>query len=164
MNLVHSVEKLVHHMGKIRWLSLDDDLSFLLSTGWCHRLGPQTPNTSGHYQLTQLNSSCLLDAASHGPVDEGLCMWNGRWRASHFLTPLNTFHDVLVLDDEEAKERIFNYLFYCDQQRLFESPVRSGFLMPRGVNSNRNRSAFSPEVKRPDWTAKRPQTAVFCGL
>ncbi|EDR09159.1 uncharacterized protein LACBIDRAFT_296497 [Laccaria bicolor S238N-H82] len=34
----------------------------------------------------------------------------------------------------------------------------------RGVNRNRNRSAFSPEVKRPDRTAKRPQTAVFCGL
>ncbi|EDR00565.1 uncharacterized protein LACBIDRAFT_313214 [Laccaria bicolor S238N-H82] len=47
---------------------------------------------------------------------------------------------------------------------VFESPVRSGFLMPRGVNRNRNRSAFSPEVKRPDRTAKRPQTAVFCGL
>ncbi|EDR07735.1 uncharacterized protein LACBIDRAFT_298227 [Laccaria bicolor S238N-H82] len=47
---------------------------------------------------------------------------------------------------------------------VFESPVRSGFLMPRGANRNRNRSAFSPEVKRPDWTAKRPQTAVFCGL
>ncbi|EDQ98584.1 uncharacterized protein LACBIDRAFT_298843 [Laccaria bicolor S238N-H82] len=47
---------------------------------------------------------------------------------------------------------------------VFESPVRSGFLMPRGVNHNRNRSAFSPEVKRPDRTAKRPQTAVFCGL
>ncbi|EDR00992.1 uncharacterized protein LACBIDRAFT_312735 [Laccaria bicolor S238N-H82] len=49
-------------------------------------------------------------------------------------------------------------------QVVFESPVRSGFLMPRGVNRNRNRSAFSPEVKRPDRTAKRPQTAVFCGL
>ncbi|EDQ98228.1 uncharacterized protein LACBIDRAFT_307324 [Laccaria bicolor S238N-H82] len=47
---------------------------------------------------------------------------------------------------------------------VFESPVRSGFLMPRGVNCNRNRSAFPPEVKRPDRTAKRPQTAVFCGL
>ncbi|EDQ98967.1 uncharacterized protein LACBIDRAFT_318422 [Laccaria bicolor S238N-H82] len=47
---------------------------------------------------------------------------------------------------------------------VFESPVRSGFLMPRGVNRNRNWSAFSPEVKRPDRTAKRPQTAVFCGL
>ncbi|EDR10774.1 uncharacterized protein LACBIDRAFT_315543 [Laccaria bicolor S238N-H82] len=47
---------------------------------------------------------------------------------------------------------------------VFESPVRSGFLMPRGVNRNRNRSAFSPEVKRPDRTTKRPQTAVFCGL
>ncbi|EDQ99509.1 uncharacterized protein LACBIDRAFT_334943 [Laccaria bicolor S238N-H82] len=47
---------------------------------------------------------------------------------------------------------------------VFESPVRSGFLMPRGVNRNHNRSAFSPEVKRPDRTAKRLQTAVFCGL
>ncbi|EDR04035.1 uncharacterized protein LACBIDRAFT_306413 [Laccaria bicolor S238N-H82] len=47
---------------------------------------------------------------------------------------------------------------------VFESPVRSGFLMPRGVNRNRNRSAFSPEVKRPDRTTKRPQTAVFCSL
>ncbi|EDQ98569.1 uncharacterized protein LACBIDRAFT_299166 [Laccaria bicolor S238N-H82] len=47
---------------------------------------------------------------------------------------------------------------------VFESPVWSGFLMPRGVNRDRNRSAFSPEVKRPDRTAKRPQTTVFCGL
>ncbi|EDR00832.1 uncharacterized protein LACBIDRAFT_312831 [Laccaria bicolor S238N-H82] len=57
----------------------------------------------------------------------------------------------------------------CDQRQgllnvVFESPVRSGFLMPRGVNRNRNRSAFSPEVKRPDQTAKRLQTVVFCGL
>ncbi|EDR00464.1 uncharacterized protein LACBIDRAFT_313360 [Laccaria bicolor S238N-H82] len=51
-----------------------------------------------------------------------------------------------------------------EKEVVFESPVRSGFLMPRGVNRNRNRSAFSPEVKRPDRTAKRPQTAVFCGL
>ncbi|EDR02652.1 uncharacterized protein LACBIDRAFT_332148 [Laccaria bicolor S238N-H82] len=43
---------------------------------------------------------------------------------------------------------------------LDSSPVRSGFLMPRGVNRNRNRSAFSPEVKRPDRTAKRPQTTL----
>ncbi|EDQ99162.1 uncharacterized protein LACBIDRAFT_317518 [Laccaria bicolor S238N-H82] len=52
----------------------------------------------------------------------------------------------------------------CSVASAFESPVRSGFLMPRGVNRNRNRSAFSPEVKRPDRTAKRPQTTVFCGL
>ncbi|EDR00316.1 uncharacterized protein LACBIDRAFT_314462 [Laccaria bicolor S238N-H82] len=61
-------------------------------------------------------------------------------------------------------------LIFCDKTPanasllVFESPVQSGFLMPRGVNRNRNRSAFSPEVKRPDQTAKRPQTAVFCGL
>ena len=49
-------------------------------------------------------------------------------------------------------------------QVVFECPVRSGFLMPKGFNRNRNRSAFSPEVKRPNRTAKRPQTAVFCSL
>ena len=27
---------------------------------------------------------------------------------------------------------------------VFESPVRSGFLMPKGLNRNRNRSAFCP--------------------
>jgi len=43
---------------------------------------------------------------------------------------------------------------------VFESPVWSGFLMPKGFNRNRNRSAFFLEVKKPDRTAK---TAV-CGL
>ena len=47
---------------------------------------------------------------------------------------------------------------------VFESPDQSGFLMPKGFNRNRNWSAFSPEVKRPNWTAKRLQTTVFCGL
>ena len=31
---------------------------------------------------------------------------------------------------------------------VFESPVRSGFLTPQGLNRNRNRSALSPEVKK----------------
>ncbi|EDQ99991.1 uncharacterized protein LACBIDRAFT_315013 [Laccaria bicolor S238N-H82] len=47
---------------------------------------------------------------------------------------------------------------------VFESPVRSGFLMPRGINRNRNWSAFSPEVKRPDRTAKNRSLRSFCGL
>ena len=37
---------------------------------------------------------------------------------------------------------------------VFESPVWSGFLMPKGFNRNRNRSAFFLEVKKPDRTAK----------
>ena len=43
---------------------------------------------------------------------------------------------------------------------VFESLIRSGFLMPKSFNHNR--SAFSPEVKRQNWTAKRLQTVVFC--
>ncbi|EDR00886.1 uncharacterized protein LACBIDRAFT_312838 [Laccaria bicolor S238N-H82] len=62
----------------------------------------------------------------------------------------------------KLQSQIHQGLGYPVYYLVFESPVRSGFLMPRGVN--RNRSAFSPEVKRPDRTAKRPQTAVFCGL
>ena len=52
----------------------------------------------------------------------------------------------------------------CRFSVVFESPVRSGFFMPKGFNHNCNRSAFSPEVKRPNRTTKRPQTVVFCGL
>ncbi|EDQ98014.1 uncharacterized protein LACBIDRAFT_316679 [Laccaria bicolor S238N-H82] len=70
-----------------------------------------------------------------------------------------TYPNPCPLPDTHLNIVIHNLL-----QVVFESPVRSGFLMPRGVNRNRNRSAFSPEVKRPDRTAKRPQTAVFCGL
>ncbi|KIJ92527.1 hypothetical protein K443DRAFT_113416 [Laccaria amethystina LaAM-08-1] len=40
---------------------------------------------------------------------------------------------------------------------VFESPVRSGFLMLRGLNCNHNWSFFSQKPKR-------PQTMVFCGL
>jgi len=47
---------------------------------------------------------------------------------------------------------------------VFISPVQSGFLMLRGLNRNRNRSAFSQKPKKPDRTAKRPQTTVFCSL
>ena len=47
---------------------------------------------------------------------------------------------------------------------VFESPVWSGFFMPKVFKHNCNRSAFSPDVKRPDWTTKRLQTAVFCSL
>ena len=47
---------------------------------------------------------------------------------------------------------------------VFESLVQSGFFMPKGFNCNHNQSAFSPEVTRPDWTAKRLQTMVFCHL
>ncbi|EDR02976.1 uncharacterized protein LACBIDRAFT_307767 [Laccaria bicolor S238N-H82] len=36
--------------------------------------------------------------------------------------------------------------------------------MPRGINRNRNRSAFSPEVKRPDRTAKNRGLRSFCSL
>ena len=31
---------------------------------------------------------------------------------------------------------------------MFESPVRSGFLTPQGLNRNHNRSAIFPEVKK----------------
>ena len=31
---------------------------------------------------------------------------------------------------------------------VFESPVRSGFLTPQGLNRNRNRSTLVPEVKK----------------
>jgi hypothetical protein len=31
---------------------------------------------------------------------------------------------------------------------VFESPVWSGFLVPQGLNRNRNRSTFVPEVKK----------------
>ncbi|KIJ91533.1 hypothetical protein K443DRAFT_114890, partial [Laccaria amethystina LaAM-08-1] len=116
-NIMNSVEKLVRHTRKIRWLSLDNNESFLLSTGCNHCLGPQTPDASGHYQLTQLKSSCLLDATSHGHVHEELCMWNGRWRASCFPPPPNIFHKVHHYRESEAKDRIFSYLFYCDQQQ-----------------------------------------------
>ena len=44
---------------------------------------------------------------------------------------------------------------------VFESPVWSGFLMPKGFNRNHNRSAFFPEVKRLNRTAKRLQSVVF---
>jgi len=37
---------------------------------------------------------------------------------------------------------------------VFESPVWSGFLMPKSFNHNRNRSAFFLEVKK-------PRSAVF---
>ena len=47
---------------------------------------------------------------------------------------------------------------------VFESPVQSSFLMPKGFNRNHNWSAFVPEVKRLDQTTKRQQTTVFCGL
>jgi hypothetical protein len=39
-------------------------------------------------------------------------------------------------------------------QIVFKSPVWSGFLVLMGLNRNRNRSAFSQKLKRPDWTAK----------
>ncbi|EDR08659.1 uncharacterized protein LACBIDRAFT_297063 [Laccaria bicolor S238N-H82] len=57
-----------------------------------------------------------------------------------------------------------NHLSAPSPQLVFESPVRSGFLMPRGINHNRNRSAFSPEVKRPDRTAKNCSLQSFCSL
>ncbi|KIK05947.1 hypothetical protein K443DRAFT_90377 [Laccaria amethystina LaAM-08-1] len=43
---------------------------------------------------------------------------------------------------------------------VFKSPVWSSFLVLRGLNQ----SAFFQKLKRPDQTAKRLQTAVFCGL
>jgi len=46
---------------------------------------------------------------------------------------------------------------------VFESPVWSGFLMPKGFNRNRNRSAFFLEVKKPDRTAKNRGLRSFCG-
>jgi len=46
---------------------------------------------------------------------------------------------------------------------VFESPVWSGFLMPKGFNRNRNRSAFFLEVKKPDRTAKNRGLWSFCG-
>ncbi|EDR00187.1 uncharacterized protein LACBIDRAFT_334433 [Laccaria bicolor S238N-H82] len=62
-------------------------------------------------------------------------------------------HPTVALECPSNKKATF----YC--VRFFplgDHPVRSGFLMPRGVNRNRNRSPFSSEVKRPDQTAKRP--------
>jgi len=46
---------------------------------------------------------------------------------------------------------------------VFESPVWSGFLMPKGFNRNRNWSAFFLEVKKPDRTAKNRGLWSFCG-
>ena len=46
-------------------------------------------------------------------------------------------------------------------QVVFESPVWSSFLIPKGFNRNRNWSAFSPEVKRLDQTAKKTADHSF---
>ncbi|KIM42534.1 hypothetical protein M413DRAFT_70118 [Hebeloma cylindrosporum] len=47
---------------------------------------------------------------------------------------------------------------------VFESPVWSGFLTPKGVNRNHNQSTFVPEVKKTDRTAIKMQTAVLTSL
>ncbi|EDR12542.1 uncharacterized protein LACBIDRAFT_323858 [Laccaria bicolor S238N-H82] len=89
------------------------------------------------------------------------------WRDSTDGDPENATETARMWDEAECLLETFAMSRTNKDNNfgdLFESPVRSGFLMPRGVNRNRNRSAFSPEVKRPDRTAKRPQTAVFCGL
>ncbi|EDR10723.1 uncharacterized protein LACBIDRAFT_324576 [Laccaria bicolor S238N-H82] len=78
----------------------------------------------------------------------------------HQYNKAQTFESGVVDDTTKALASSTNTWFQSYTLLVFESPVRSGFLMPRGVNRNRNRSAFSPEVKRPDWTAKRPQTAL----
>ena len=53
---------------------------------------------------------------------------------------------------------------FCKAQVLvFESPVWSSFLMPKGFNRNLNRSAFFLEVKKPDRTAKNCGLRSFCG-
>ncbi|EDR02779.1 uncharacterized protein LACBIDRAFT_332065 [Laccaria bicolor S238N-H82] len=44
---------------------------------------------------------------------------------------------------------------------VFKSPVWSGFLMPLGLNRNRNQSAFFPKVKRPNRTAKNHGLHLF---
>lgn len=120
MNLVHSVEKLVHHRRKIRWLSLDDDASLLLSTAedgivvWDLELRThQVISNSANLQYPASWTPLRGDLFTKGFV----CEIRGEefqvFRRRHSE---NTFHEVLDLD-EEAKDRIFNYIRYCDRQR-----------------------------------------------
>ncbi|EDR06910.1 uncharacterized protein LACBIDRAFT_299259 [Laccaria bicolor S238N-H82] len=44
---------------------------------------------------------------------------------------------------------------------LFESPVWSGLLTPRGFNRDRNQSTLFPEVKKTGLDHKRSWSAVF---
>jgi hypothetical protein len=49
----------------------------------------------------------------------------------------------------------------CQFALVFKSPVWSGFLVLRGLNCNRNRSAFFPEAKKTGPDRKKPRSAVF---
>jgi len=47
---------------------------------------------------------------------------------------------------------------------VLESPVRSGFLTPEGLDRDRDRSTFILEVKKTGPDRKKTETAVFCSF
>ena len=49
----------------------------------------------------------------------------------------------------------------CPSELVFESPVRSGFLTPQGLNRDRNRSTLFPEVKKTGLDRKKTTDCGF---